>query len=201
MSPAKKPVRGLKLVRSPAPRARRKPAPAVALPRAFPQREGASPRQLRLFELVRGWAGVLAATQGLSATTAERPVGPGRWTLRETVLHLQVWDLEWERALEPAWRGTRPEWLDHGPAERARLNRALLEPLRRVSWDEAARRLQAGRARLLEAIESLPEEPAASWTLEHPLGELLAALSEHDHHHAEVIRRARAATPSQPRTP
>ena len=197
---AKKPAPGLKLVSRPAPRAKRKSAPAAPPPPASPQRGAASPKQLLLLELVRAWARVLAATQGLSAASAGRPAGEGMWTLRETVLHLHAWDLEWERALEPACRGTRPGWLDHGPEELARLNQALLEPLRRLSWDETVRRLHAGRARLLEAIESLPEEPAAMWTREHPLGELLAALPEHDHHHAEVIKRARAETPPQPRT-
>ena len=62
-------------------------------------------------------------------------------------------------------------------------------------------RESALRARLLETIEDLPEEPAASWTQEHPLGELLATLPGHDHHHAEVIKRVRAETPPQPRTP
>jgi uncharacterized damage-inducible protein DinB len=197
---AKRPARGLKLVRRPLPRAKRKPAPAVPPP-AFPQRGAASPKQLVLFELVRSWARVLAAIQGLSAGSAGRSVGAGTWTVRETVLHLHAWDLEWERALEPACRGTRPAWLDHGPEELARLNQALLEPLGRLPWDEAVRRLHAGRARLLEAIESLPEEPAAMWTREHPLGELLAVLPEHDHHHAEVIKRARAEAPPPPRTP
>lgn len=199
--PGRKPASGPKLVRRPAPRAKRKSAPAAAPAPAFPQRGSASPKQLLLFALVRAWARVLAATQGLSAASAGRPVGERKWTLRETVLHLHAWDLEWERALEPACRGTRPAWLDHGPEELARLNQALLEPLRRLSWDEAVRRLHAGRARLLEAIESLPEEPAAMWTREHPLGELLAILPEHDQHHAEVIKRARAEAPPQPRTP
>jgi hypothetical protein len=194
---ARKAAPGLKLVRRPAPRAKRRPVP----PPAFPQRGGAPPRQLLLFELVRAWARVLAATQGLSAASAGRPVGVGKWTLHETVLHLHAWDIEWEKALEPACRGTRPAWLDHGPAELARMNEALLAPLRRVPWEEALRRLHAGRARLMEAIESLPEEPAAMWTREHALGELLATLPEHDHHHAEVIKRARAEAPPQPRTP
>ena len=180
-------------------RARRAAAPAP--PPAFPQRRGASPKQLLLFALVRAWARVLAATQGLSAASAERPVGKGKWTLRETVLHLHAWDLEWARALEPAFRGVRPAWMTHGPGELAVLNQELLAPLRHLPWDEAVRRLQVSRTRLLESIESLPEEPAVLWTLEHPLGEFLAILSEHDHHHAEVIKRVRAEAPPQPRTP
>ena len=186
-------------MRRPVPRAKRRTAPAP--PPAFPQRQGASPKQLLLFELVRTWAQVLAATQGLSAASGERPVGDGKWTLRETVLHLHAWDVEWERALEPAYRGVRPAWMSHGPGELARLNQTLLASLRHLPWDEAMRRLQIGRTRLLEAIESLPEEPAALWTQEHPLGELLAILPEHDHHHAEIIKRARAEAPPQPRTP
>jgi uncharacterized damage-inducible protein DinB len=151
--------------------------------------------------LVRSWTRVLAAVQGLSAASAERPVGRGRWTIRETVLHLHAWDLEWERALEPALRGERPGWMDLGPDALARLNATLLTPLRPLPWDEALRRLHAGRARMLEAIESLPEEPAALWTAEHPLGEILALLHEHDHHHAEVIKQARAEASPPPRTP
>jgi uncharacterized damage-inducible protein DinB len=198
--PTAKPAPGLTLVRAPAHRAKRRPAAAAPKP-AFPQRGGASPRQLVLFEAVRSWARVLAATQGLTSASAERPVEPGGWSIRETVLHLHAWDLEWERALEPALRGARPAWMDHGPAESARFNQTSLEPLRHLSWDEALRRLHAGRARLLEAIESLPEEPAAQWTPEHPLGELLAVLPAHDQHHAEVIKRARAEAPPPPRTP
>jgi uncharacterized damage-inducible protein DinB len=196
---ASKPAPGLRLVRSPARRAKRSAAPAT--PPAFPQRQGASPKQLLRFALVRAWTRVLAATQGLSAASGERPSGAGKWTLRETVLHLHAWDLEWERALEPAARGVRPVWMTHGPGELAILNQRLLAPLRHLPWDEAVRRLQMSRTRLLEAIESLPEEPAVLWTQEHPLGELLASLPEHDHHHAEIIKRARAEAPPQPRTP
>ena len=188
----------LKLVRKSPPGAKRR-VPAV--PTAFPQRGGATAKQLLLFELVRAWARVLAALQGLPAAAAARPVSGSRWTVRDIVLHLHAWDLEWERALEPAFRGVRPTWLDLGAPELARMNEALLAPLRQLPWDEAVRRLHASRSRLMEAIESLPEEPAASWTQEHPLGELLATLPEHDRHHAEVIKRARAEAPPQPRTP
>jgi len=190
---------GLKVVRRSAPsRARRsatRPAPA------FPQRADAAPKQIALFELVRSWTSVLAAVQGVSAATAEQPVGPGKWTLRETALHLHAWDLECQRALEPAGRGRRPAWAARGPGERARLNARLLAPLRHLPWNEALRRLQAGRARLLDAIEGLPEEPAASWVAGHPLGDILSLLTEHDHHHAEIIKQARAAASRPTRTP
>ena len=190
----KRPSARLRVVKKPAPR----PAP---VPPAFPQREGASAKQLLLFEMVRSRARVHAAIQGLTAGGAEAPVAQGRYSIRETVLHLHAWDLEWERALEPALRGILPEWkaLEGDPLDR--YNADLLAPLRSLPWDEAVLRLHAGWDRLLETVESMPEEPAALWTREHPLGETLAGLPEHDQHHAEAIKRARAAASPQPRTP
>jgi uncharacterized damage-inducible protein DinB len=167
----------------------------------FQQREGASPKQLLLFELVRARARVHAALQGLSAGAAERPLGEGRWSIRELVLHLHAWDLEMERAVEPAYRGERPAWLDEDTAGRARTNTQLLAPLRHLAWDEAMRRLHMGRDRLLEALESLPEEPDALWTKDHALGAMLVTLPEHDRHHAESIKTARDRAVPQPRTP
>lgn len=193
----RRPAARLKVVK----RAPPKPRPAPAAPPAFPQREGASGRQLLIFELLRARAHVLAAIQGLTAAVAEQPLGGGRWTIREAVLHLHVWDLEWERALEPALRGVRPAWMDLGAAELDRLNAELLAPLRALPWDEGVRRLHSGWARLVETIESLPDEPVELWTKEHPMGETLALLPEHDHHHAEAIKRARAEASPQPRTP
>jgi hypothetical protein len=189
----------LRVIRKPA----RRPAPARA-PSSFPQREGASAKQLLLFDLVRARARLQAALQGLVAGAAELRPAPGGLSLREMVLHLHAWDLEVEHALEPALRGRRPPWMDLEGAALDRANEELLAPLRALGWDEALRRFQVGRDRLLEAIESLPEEPAELWTRAHALGELLAFVPEHDHHHAEAIQAAREAAgpgsgPSAPR--
>jgi uncharacterized damage-inducible protein DinB len=148
-----------------------------------------------LFELLRAQARVRAAIQGLGAGSAERPVARGKWTVRETVLHLHAWDLEWERALEGALRGALPDWFTMQGRALAAYNERLLAPLRAVPWDEAVRLLHAGRARLLEEVEGLPEEPPGMWTRQHPLGQLLALLAEHDHHHAAVLKRAREGFP------
>jgi hypothetical protein len=184
----------LVIVRKATPRPR--PAPS-----AFPQRDGASPKQLLVFELVRARARVLAALQGLTPASAGMLLGRGKWSIREVALHLHAWDLELERALEPAFRGRPPAWMSHRARQLDRFNEERLAPLRGLAWDETLRRLHAGHARLVETIESLPEEPAAPWTKRHPLGRMLAVFPGHDHHHAEAVRAIREAAGSAPGAP
>ncbi|HVP15558.1 MAG TPA: DinB family protein [Terriglobales bacterium] len=144
--------------------------------------------------MLRARAHVLAAIQGLSAAVAEARAREGGWSVREMVLHLHAWDLEIERVLEPAFRGTVPPWMRYRAGQMSRWNEELLAPLRSLSWDEACGRLRAGRARLLEAIESLPDEPAHLWTTRHVLGRVVRILPHHDLHHAEAIKSLRVGT-------
>ena len=111
----------------------RKPAPPP-----FPQREGASAKQLLLFDLVRARAQLLAALQGLAAGPAESRPGGGAWSIRETVLHLHACDLEVERALEPGH--------GHLPLPHAREveHEAIPVDAGEGHHDVAARRLGAG---------------------------------------------------------
>jgi hypothetical protein len=161
-------------------------------PAAFRQRAGASSRQLQLFNLVRARTRVQAAVQGLVPGAAERPIGEGRWNAREIVLHLHFKDRETLDALESALHGIRPSWHDYDRGDFDRANAIGLAGLRHMPWDEALRALHIGRQALVEAIESIPELPADVWDTTHPLGELLHALSLHDLHHADAIKRWRA---------
>src|SRR5437899_2735319 len=84
----------LHLVRKPlrrVPRATRT-APEPEAGSAFPQRDGASAKQLLLFELVRARTAFTASVQGMVAGSAERPLGPGKWNAREIVLRLRSRD-------------------------------------------------------------------------------------------------------------
>src|SRR4030095_13696256 len=69
-------------VRKPARTRGAAPAPA------FPQAVRESARDRILFRMVRARAAVMAAIQGMSAAAAERPLGEGKWSTRETILHL-----------------------------------------------------------------------------------------------------------------
>ena len=43
----------------------------------------------------------------------------------------------------------------------------------------------------MEAVESIPEEPAEVWEPSHPLGWMFQRLPPHDLHHADIIKLAR----------
>lgn len=171
--------------------ARKRRAARPAPPPAFPQTAGASARSQLMFRMVKARASVLAAVQGLGAGTAERPLGEGKWNTRETILHLVTRDRARLREMEAALRGVRPTWEGWDPERQARVNEEDLAPLRPTSWDDALKLLLSTRQELMEAVESIPEEPPEVWSEEHPLGWMFQRLPAHDLHHADSIKRWR----------
>ena len=171
--------------------ARKRRAARPAPPPAFPQTAGAPARSQLMFRMVKARASVLAAVQGMGAATAERPLGEGKWSTRETILHLVTRDRARLREMEAALRGVRPSWEGWDPQRQALVNEEDLAPLRPMSWDDALKLLLTTRQDLMEAIESIPEEPAEVWGGEHPLGWMFQRLPAHDLHHAESIKRWR----------
>lgn len=169
--------------------ARRKPRPAP--PPAFPQAQGASARSRLMFHMVKARASVLAAVQGMSAASAERPLAQGKWSTRETILHLVARDRARLREMEAALRGVRPSWQGLDPVGQARVNEEDLGPLRQLAWEDAKRLLLTTRQELMEAVESIPEAPEEVWGEEHPLGWMFQRLPVHDLHHADIIKRWR----------
>jgi len=159
---------------------------------SFPQRSGASPKQLALFEIVRARAAVLGAIQGLTGASANQPMAQGKWSVRETVLHLVTRDQARMREGEAALRGQSASWKGIHDPEMSAINAELMSPLRALDWDEALRLLHRTRELLMEELESVPEEPAEVWSPDHPFGWMLQGLPPHDRHHAEVIKRWRA---------
>ncbi|MGH7731143.1 MAG: DinB family protein, partial [Candidatus Eiseniibacteriota bacterium] len=168
-----------------------RPLPKIAPPPAFPQAQGASARSQLMFRMVKARASVLASVQGMSAATAERPLAEGKWNTRETILHLVNRDQARLREMEAALRGVRPSWDGLDPARQVDVNEADLAPLRHVGWEDAKRLLLTTRQHLMEAVESIPEEPAEVWHEAHPLGWMFQRLPAHDLHHADIIKRWR----------
>ncbi|HTM58146.1 MAG TPA: DinB family protein [Candidatus Udaeobacter sp.] len=194
--PARKPVRArarrprLHLVRKPArrvPRAARPATPPEA-GSAFPQRDGASAKQLLLFELVRARTAFTASVQGMLASSAERPLGAGKWNAREIVLHLVSRDRIRLREMESALRGLEPSWRGITDVEQSTINEQDLAALRHLSWDDALRLLHSTRQELMDSIESVPDQPAEVWSAEHPFGWMMHRLPVHDRHHADAIK-------------
>lgn len=187
-SPRRKAKPALRVVR--APRAKRA---AGAAPASFPQRAGASSKQLLMFELIRARAAFLAAIHGLSSASANEPMGEGRWSVRETVLHLITRDQARLRESESTRHGQEASWKGVEEPAMGVLNAELMAPLRHLDWEDALRALHRVREQLMEEIESVAEDPAEMWSSEHPFGWMLHVLAPHDRHHADMIKRWRLA--------
>ncbi len=170
--------------------ARKRKAPAFT-PAFAPQRASANAKELMLFDLQRARTAVQAALKGLSGGSGERPLGPGRWTVRELVLHLAARDQARLDEFDAVLAGANPSWKGVEGEAMAKVNESHLAPWRGLSWDEALGRMQVLRDRLVTALLAVPAEPAERWTAAHPFGAMLLALVAHDRHHAEQVKLVR----------
>jgi len=181
----------LAVVARPAPRKPRRKRSAVAVTEFAGAKAGAAPKDLALFGLERARVAVSAAIQGLSGGAADRPIAPGKWSVRQMVLHLAFWDREvLTRYLEPAAAHDQRAKIGH--AELQTMNAAGVAGHDHLDWEAARRLLQSAREDLWDALESIPDEPAEVWSPEHAVGNLVEELTSHDRHHAETIKRWRA---------
>ena len=135
----------------------------------------------------------LEVIAGLTSREAEKAMGLGKWNVRSTVLHVVARDRARLAEMDAAIAGNRASWQGHGPEEYARLNAAELAPLQHHSWDQALTLLDSTRRDLQERLATVPEEPIELWQPAHPFGWMMEALYQHDRHHAQQIRRWRAA--------
>lgn len=172
---------------------RRHPAPP---PPAFPQTQGSTWRQKLIFELVRARVAVHAAIQGLQPGSADQITPPGRWSVRQRVLHLHATDRAVLRSVEKALLGHTPEWTTLPPDQRESFEQDGVDQFLHLDWTEALRRLHAGRDQLMEALESVGEEQAEVWEEKHPFAQLLALVIASDREQAEAIKRWRTTRES-----
>ena len=192
-------IKRVKAVKSAIQRAARMVAPRRAVteaPRPVPpafaaQRANATPREELLFELQRARASVKAAVQGLAMGLAEQPVAPGKWTIKEIVLHLAERDRVRLEEFSRTIGGQPRSWLGSSHAEEAEVNEVHLSPLRAHSWDDAIRRLDSMREQLLLRLSEVPAEPDDVWRRGHPFADMMWGLPGHDRLHAHQIKLAR----------
>jgi uncharacterized damage-inducible protein DinB len=149
-------------------------------------------KQHVLNDLLESRDRVHAAIRGISPADVEAPLAPGKWSVRETVLHLCFWEYSIVQALDSAARGVPPRWEDNDAEKNAELNAEGHARFGSMSWAQAAALLRSGRASLLAALERIPADPADQWTGEHVLGRMLLDIAPHERHHAEQILRWRA---------
>jgi hypothetical protein len=167
--------------------ARRRSASLAAVPPAFGQSVGASPKQRLLFDLLRARTAVKAALAGLTAGSANEPIAPGKWSAREAVLHLVTRDQVRLDEMETVLRGTPASWEGAQPADWARINAATMAPIHHLPWDDTLRLLDRTRQRLIEALEGVPEDPEI-WDESHAFGRMFREFHRHDLHHADILK-------------
>jgi len=155
------------------------------------QRALATAREELLFELQRSRASVKAATQGLTAASAERPIAPGKWTIKEIVLHLSERDRVRLEEFSRTLGGQPRTWAGVSDEEQTVVNETHLAPLRAHSWESAVRRLDSQRELLLLRLSEVPAHPDDVWRRGHPFADMMWGLPEHDRHHAKQIKKAR----------
>jgi hypothetical protein len=156
-------------------------------PRSFPQRAGSSPRQNLLFELARARTAVRAAIAGLTAASGDEPMAPGKWSARETLLHLVTRDRARLDEMDAALQGTPASWEGAKDDDWARINAANLAPIHHLSWDETLRLLDETRRKLIEALERAPDD-GPIWDETHAFGRMFLDFQEHDRHHADILK-------------
>ncbi len=144
-----------------------------------------------MFELVRARVTVHAVLQGLGSANVDEPIARGKWSAHQHVLHLLAWDRAALKHLESALRGIEPPWAGFSGDRLDAFNAEAVREQGRPDWETTLRRLHASRDELMQAVESIPDEPAEVWDPEHPLGAMLYDVAWNDRHHAEAIRRWR----------
>lgn len=167
-------------------RAHRPVPPAFAV-----QRASATAREELLFELQRARASVKAAVQGLASGLAERPIAPGKWSIKEIVLHLSERDRVRLEEFARTLGGQLRSWAGHDKATENEMNEMHLSPLRAHGWDDALRRLDTLREQLLLRLSEVPAQPDDVWRRGHPFADMMWGLPEHDRLHAHQIKLAR----------
>lgn len=180
--------RGARMV---APRLAHAQPPRPVPPAFAAQRAHATPREELLFELQRARASVKAAVQGLGAGLAESPVAPGKWSIKEIVLHLSERDRVRLEEFARTIGGQPRSWAGADKREEADQNEAHLSPLRAHSWNDALRRLDTMREQLLLRLSEVPAQPDDVWRRGHPFADMMWGLPGHDRLHASQIKLAR----------
>jgi uncharacterized protein (TIGR03083 family) len=126
----------------------------------------------------------------MAAVGTEAEVYPG-WTLKELLAHIAGWDdvvLDMVRAhaLDQAPRPLEAKSIQA-------YNEMSVEARRALSYDQALAEFQETRAKVLEALEGMPEDRVGA-PLQYPWGgtgalaEMVAIFTEHEEEHTETLQ-------------
>ena len=129
----------------------------------------------------RAWEVLHAAVHAVDQQTAEIAYSDD-WSVKDCVAHVACWQAEAATMLAQMRQGTYEGWEEGAEDE---INARFQESCRTLSWDEVLAQIHAGRSRMLEELDLLPERlldaEAESWFVE--------SGAEHYEEHLADLRR------------
>ena len=127
---------------------------------------------------------VLKATEGLSDEDLCKPMGEGKWSVKDTLGHLAAWEGEVVKAFEQKASGQRPTIGDIKDFDS--WNSVEAGKRRDLTPDEIRSELKDTRKRLLTILDSLPDDGDV-WSPERSTAKMLNVIIEHERHHWRSI--------------
>jgi hypothetical protein len=146
-------------------------------------------RQQLLKRLDKAWEAFKESYAGLSDVQLMEPGVTGDWSVRDIVAHVTTWEEEALKQLPVILEGGRPpRYITYGGIDA--FNAQMTEKKRSFSLSEVLRQLDETHGRLVDFIQSVPEDQFRGETrFRHRL-----RLDTYSHYpkHAEAIRKWRA---------
>ncbi|HMM42372.1 MAG TPA: maleylpyruvate isomerase N-terminal domain-containing protein [Thermomicrobiales bacterium] len=121
-------------------------------------------REQLMRRLAEGWADLEESRAGLSAAELARPGVAGDWSVRDVLAHVSWWEEEALEHLPTILAGGRPPRYADAWGGIDAFNAAMTERWRALSLAEVLERQRTTHARLVEYLETVPEEEIATET-------------------------------------
>lgn len=146
-------------------------------------------RQQLFKQLSKAWEGFKASYAGLSEAQLKEPGVTGKWSVRDIVAHVTTWEEEALKYLPLILEGKRPPLYSHQYGGIDAFNALMTERKKDLSLSEVLRQLDENHRRLLDYLESIPEENLTQETRFRR--RLRSDTYSHYPKHAKAIRRWR----------
>jgi hypothetical protein len=150
-------------------------------------------RQQLLRKLDKAWSELQDSYSGLSDAELMEPGVTGAWSVRDILAHITTWEEEVLKHLPLILRGERPQLYSAAYGGIDAFNARMTEQKRNLSLSDVLRQLDDTHHRLIDFVESAPEDEFRS---ERRFRRRLR-LDTYSHYpkHAEAIRKWRERRP------
>jgi hypothetical protein len=114
-------------------------------------------RQQLLKQLDKAWAAIKGSYAGLSDSQLTEPGVTGHWSVKDILAHVTTWEEEALKYLPLIIKGDRPpRYIQYGGIDA--FNAQMTEQKRGLSLSDVLRQLDETHRRLIDYVQSAPEE-------------------------------------------